>query len=163
MRTRATSSLLLLVGLGLVLWSFSIVLKRPAPAKYQPQVEIPPTITTHTLRVGNYVLPVEIADTDRAREQGFSGRERPLSGHGILFVFDSPGTYGFWMKEMKFPLDIIWIDQYWTVIGLEREATPESYPEVFDPPVPIQYVLELPAGDAAAFSIDRGVKLFLDR
>lgn len=147
----------LIIGLIIVIWSFYTFLNKPAPAKYQT------AITTHTLRVGNYVLPIEIADTEAAREQGFSGRERPESGHGLLFIFETPGMYGFWMKEMRFAIDIVWIGDNWEVVGVARDVLPESFPNTFSPPTPVRYVLELPAGDTAAFGIDTGSKLYLDQ
>lgn len=161
MKHRLLSLFFLLVGLALLVWSFSRVLKEPAPAKYQPLQA--PASSTPTLLAGTTTLSVEIADTDLLREQGLSGRDPLPPQTGMLFVFDIPGKYGFWMKEMKFTLDIVWIDQYWTVVGIERGARPESYPEIFDPPQAIKYVLEIPAGEAAALGIDTGSKLFLNR
>ena len=54
-------------------------------------------------------MAVEVRDTEEGRDQGLSGRESLGEDEGMLFVFDQPGIYGFWMKEMKFPLDFIWI------------------------------------------------------
>jgi uncharacterized membrane protein (UPF0127 family) len=153
----------LALGLVVIGWSFYTVFNKPAPAKYQPVEAETAPITAHTLRVGGFVLPTEIADTPAAREQGFSGRERPLSGHGILFIFDEPAVVAFWMKDMRFPLDIVWIGEDWTVVGVEKNASPESFPQTFSPRAPVRYVLELPAGDAAAFGIDTGTKLYLDQ
>lgn len=61
------------------------------------------------LTVGQVKLAVEIRDTDKERQQGLSGRNKLGENEGMLFVFDKPGRYGFWMKEMKFPLDFVWI------------------------------------------------------
>jgi uncharacterized membrane protein (UPF0127 family) len=149
------------LGLILIAWSFHTVLHKPAPAKYQK--EGAGAVTAHTLRVGSYVLPVELADTEAERERGFSGRERPLSGHGLVFIFEEPLIPAFWMKEMRFPLDIVWIAKDWVVVGVERGVEPATFPKTFSPQEPILYVLELPAGDAAEFGIDTGVKLYLDQ
>lgn len=61
------------------------------------------------LQVGNTQVAVEVRDTEEGRSQGLSNREKLAEDEGMLFIFDQPGIYGFWMKEMKFPLDFIWI------------------------------------------------------
>lgn len=160
---RLNEIILLVLGLLLVFWSFQTVLQKSAPAKYQNVGSSASDITTNTLRVGDFVLPIEVAQTPEARAQGFSGREEPLSGHGMLFIFDRPDFYGFWMKEMKFALDIIWIDENWQVLGVERGVLPESFPKSFYPPSPAKYALELRAGDANYFNIDVGTKLYFNQ
>lgn len=61
------------------------------------------------LEIGQARVAVEIRDTEEGRNQGLSGRASLGADEGMLFVFDQTGIYGFWMKEMKFPLDFIWI------------------------------------------------------
>ena len=61
------------------------------------------------LQIGNAQVAVEVRDTEEGRNQGLSGREKLAEDEGMLFVFDQPGIYSFWMKEMKFSLDFIWI------------------------------------------------------
>ena len=61
------------------------------------------------LQVGNTQVAVEVRDTEEGRDQGLSNREKLAEDEGMLFVFDQPGIYGFWMKGMKFPLDFVWI------------------------------------------------------
>jgi len=60
------------------------------------------------------------------------------------------------MKEMHFPIDIIWINEEKRVIGLDRDVPPESFPEVFYPPSPVKYVLELNSGSVEKYGIDIG-------
>lgn len=61
------------------------------------------------LQVGNAQVAVEVRDTEEGRSQGLSNREKLAEDEGMLFVFDQPGIYPFWMKGMKFSLDFIWI------------------------------------------------------
>ena len=75
---------------------------------------------------------------------------------GLIFVFDTPGKYGFWMKNMKFSIDIAWIDETLQVVGVERLINPDTYPKVFYPPGNIKYVLEIGAGEAQKYGIDIG-------
>lgn len=154
---RVRDAFFLLLGIGIVVWSFLVVLDKPAPAKYQNY-----TGNSYVV-VGDQMIEVEIAETEEARERGLSGRESLAAGHGLLFLFESPGMHGFWMKDMRFPIDIVWIDEDWVVLGVERGAEPASYPDIFSPPAPVRSVLEIPAGQARAYGIDTGSKLFLDR
>ena len=90
-------------------------------------------------------IAVELADTPMEREQGLSARQDLAEGQGMLFVFDTPGRYGFWMKDMNFPIDIIWIDEDRKVVYIKENANPESYPNSFVSTEDAKYVLEVPA------------------
>lgn len=98
------------------------------------------------LLIANSVVNLEIADTLEKRIQGLSGRDRLNNNHGLLFVFEKPDFYGIWMKEMKFAIDIIWLDENLSVVDFKKSITPETFPEVFYPVSPALYVLELNAG-----------------
>jgi uncharacterized protein len=119
----------------------------------------PRSITSVT--IGTTTIAVEVADTPDLREQGLSGRSSLAAGSGMLFVFDSPGNYGFWMKNMLFNLDMLFIDSSGTVVTVDQNLSPESYrqspPQVFYPRLPASYVLEVPAGFAAAHEITEGM------
>lgn len=106
--------------------------------------------------VGSASFRVGVAKTPSAREKGLSGRESLGQDEGLLFIFPEPGLHGFWMKEMNFPIDIVWMDRYLKVIGISENVSPESYPELFYPPSPAQFVLEIDAGSARAKGIDVG-------
>lgn len=110
--------------------------------------------------VNGQVIFLEVADTDAARAQGLSGRDFLPTDRGMLFLFPNAGRYGFWMKEMRFPIDIVWMRQG-TVLGVEADADPQrGIPDallrVYYPPVPADQVLELPGGRAAALGIEPG-------
>src|SRR4026208_1251957 len=62
-----------------------------------------------TVTINGHTLNIEIAQTQIEREKGLSGRDTLPENSGMLFVFDKPDYYAFWMKDMKFPLDFIWI------------------------------------------------------
>ncbi len=106
---------------------------------------------------------VTIADTDELREKGLSDTPYLKRQTGKLFVFDQPGVYGFWMKDMHYPIDIVWIDEALTVVGVTLHASPESYPAVFYPPVPVLYALEVNADEAAGDNLAIGVQLHLEK
>ena len=115
------------------------------------------------LKVGEKLIPVELADSPLERTQGLSGRERLEEGTGLLFIFETSGNYGFWMKDMNFPIDIIWIDENWRVVSVAREVKPETYPMVIYPDGPSKYVLELNSGEALRLGIDTGLEVSLVR
>ena len=98
-------------------------------------------------------LVVTIADTVLSREQGLSDTLRLKEGTGKLFIFDTPGTYGFWMKDMKYALDIFWIDTNWRVVDISKNVVPETYPEVFRSATPILYALEVNADEVKTNSL----------
>ncbi len=100
---------------------------------------------TGWLTVGHEKIKVEIADSPNERRQGLSGRAFLPAETGMLFIFDRAEKPAFWMKEMKFPLDIIWIGPDQTVVGWENDVKPQTYPQTFSPPAPVKWVLEINA------------------
>ncbi len=117
---------------------------------------IPPT---QTISVGGALVSVEVADTIASRTQGLSGRDSLGINSGLLFVFDEPEEVGIWMKDMKFPIDIIWIDEEGVVIDVVEGATPESYPTVYTPYRDATYVLEVNSGFASTHRIRSGTRV----
>ena len=99
----------------------------------------------HFINIGGKILKVELAITPEGRTKGLSGRNELKEDESILFVFDYPSLYPFWMKDMNFPIDIIWIDENYKIVFIKKNAQPESYPETFSPPVESSYVLEVNA------------------
>jgi uncharacterized membrane protein (UPF0127 family) len=74
---------------------------------------------------------------------------------GLLFVFDEPGLHGIWMKDMRFPIDILWLDDAFQVVDVRKNVAPDSYPTVFKPTKPARYVLEVTAGFADRYLLER--------
>jgi hypothetical protein len=110
-------------------------------------------------------LRIEIADSDPARTQGLSGRESMDADAGMLFVFDASGIYPFWMKDMKFPLDMVWIDDGKVVdVATLRQPVPtELVPPSHIPSVKASLVLELNAGKATELGLVKGTYVILSR
>jgi len=116
----------------------------------------PNSLLLTSISVPAGVIHAEIADTDASREQGLSDRASLPADNGMLFVFDTPGQYGFWMKDMRFPLDMVWINADKTVAGVTKDILPSTYPSIFPPPSSISYVLEINAGSAEKFGLVSG-------
>lgn len=94
------------------------------------------------LRVGKARVKVEVRESQTGRQQGLSGRDSLGEDEGMLFVFEEPGYYKFWMKGMKFDLDFVWIDKDQVVEITERVGAPT----VLTPVLPIDKVLEVNSG-----------------
>lgn len=118
----------------------------------QPSSGIP----TPSVIIGGQVVRVDLATTAAERAQGLSGREGLAADEGMLFVFTQDGDYSFWMKDMRFAIDIVWIDAQGAVVTIQRAVSPSTYPSSFAPTAPSRYVLELPSGYAAAHGIAEG-------
>ena len=91
----------------------------------------------------------EVVDNESARDQGLSGREKLPENQGMLFVFDSDQVLSFWMKDMKFSLDMIFLDSNYKIIDINENAQP--CPSIKNCPIyiaknPGKYVLEIDAG-----------------
>jgi len=98
------------------------------------------------ITIGNNSVQVEIADSSDEQILGLSGRDSLDRNSGMLFVYESPTNPGFWMKDMRFPIDIVWISDNLKVIGINKDIQPNSYPKSYYPPGPVKYVLEVNAG-----------------
>lgn len=101
-------------------------------------------------------FPVDLALTPAERTQGLSGRASLKKDTGLFFVFESSDKYGFWMKDMNFSIDILWIDESMKIVHIEPSVSPSTYPKSFVSPVPARFVLELPAGTAKTHKIQMG-------
>ncbi len=122
---------------------------------------IPRPVEKYSLSVDDKKIPLVIADTPELQEAGLSNRASLAPNSAMLFVFDKPDKYGFWMKDMKFNIDIIWLDKDAKVVHVEKNLSPDSYPDTFIPPEDSQYVLEVNAGFADKIGVTVGKKLNL--
>lgn len=107
------------------------------------------------LRVGQAEVKIEIADTVEKRSTGLSGRDSLGEDEGMMFVFDQPGQYGFWMKGMRFALDFVWIRQG-RVVEVSESVSAEDQTQVYQPKEPIDTMLEVNAGWAARHGVKAG-------
>lgn len=113
------------------------------------------------IRIGTVPIRATVADTREARARGLSGRDELLSTHGLLFVFEESDFHGFWMKEMRFPIDIIWINDSFVVVDIEENVSPSTFPKTFEPRRPARFVVEVNANFADSFGIEVGDVLTL--
>ena len=118
---------------------------------------------TATVHIGDTEIAVEIADTSISRAQGLSDRDYLLPNTGMLFVFEEPEIQYFWMKGMRFPLDVIWINNGY-VVGVTKDI-PQPYDSIIprmQSEVPVEWVLEVNAGFVEGHRIEIGDRVTLE-
>ena len=99
-------------------------------------------------------IAIEIVNDDASRILGLSGRAELSDDQGMLFEFDDSSTkHCFWMKDMKFSIDIVWLDQNKNVVEIKDDVSPDTYPNSFCPDKPAKYVLEVASGRAEELGI----------
>jgi uncharacterized membrane protein (UPF0127 family) len=108
-------------------------------------------------------ITVTVADDEQERRQGLSGTPSLGELEGMLFVFESSARHGMWMKDMLIPLDMIWISDDLTIVHIEENVTPDSYPRIFSSREPARFVLETNASFVESFGITVGQKVGLPR
>jgi uncharacterized membrane protein (UPF0127 family) len=121
-------------------------------------------VGTTTANIGNSLewsvpgdtITLLIAATPAEQELGLGGIRSLAATSGMFFVFNKPDNYGFWMKDMEFSLDIIWLDKNFKIVHIENDLSPATYPNVFYPGFPSKYVIEVNAGFADKFSLTIG-------
>ena len=106
-------------------------------------------------------IPVEVSDTPEKRSLGLGKRDKLEKGWGMLFVFEKRIPHSFWMKNMRFPIDIIWLDNQRIVELAENVPPPQEgeSPKVLEPRLPSNFVLEIESGRARALGLKVGQKL----
>lgn len=140
-----------LIVLPIILISVFFILSVPAEAPVSEESN-----EVRAVIVGGERVEVELAQTPVEHAQGLSGKSGLPEGTGMLFVFPESGIFSFWMKDMKFAIDIIWLDENLEIVYIKEEATPASYPQTFGPDIPAKYVLEVPAGFSKEYNLKIG-------
>lgn len=110
------------------------------------------------LSINNHIFTYEIALTPQEVMKGLGDRDPLEENHGMLFVYDHKEQFQFWMKGMKFPLDMIWIDDN-TVIDISKNVPvgiPGEQLPLYAPKQPVNRVFEVNAGTADKLGIKEG-------
>ena len=119
------------------------------------------------IKLDDKILEVQIAETPEQHTRGLSWSEKLPYDEGMLFVFDESGTHSMWMIGMLFNLDIIWLDENYNVVAIEKNV-----PSCVRSPVEVvacrengvsgdnaKYVLEVTAGFVDKFNITENSKM----
>ena len=124
------------LAISIFLIRFSLFAAEPLPKK-----------DIATVCIKDACIQVEVVSTFAEREKGLMFRESLAVDRGMLFIFEQEGIYSFWMKNMRFPLDIIWLDLNKKIVDIKENIPPCSEScEILNPENKAKYVLEVNAG-----------------
>jgi uncharacterized membrane protein (UPF0127 family) len=131
-----------------------------------PSSPPPAAAAENTVTIDGNIIDVDVSTTTAEIDQGLQNRPTLGASQGMLFIFNHSAIYRFWMPNMNFPLDMIWIGSNMQVVDITKDAPPlpdPTNPIWYTPSVPAQYVLEVNAdysdehdiqpGDAVTFSL----------
>ncbi len=111
------------------------------------------------VRINGAAIKVELPRDAAGFAKGLGGRPCILPDRGMLFAFSQPGQYAFWMKDMKFPIDILWLNTARQVVYEQADVQPSTYPGRYMNQQPAQYVLEIKANLSRALHIGPGTQV----
>jgi len=116
------------------------------------------------IMISKHKLIADLAISTQQQSLGLSVKQNMTENQGMLFVFSSESQHPFWMKDMKFPIDIIWINSNQTVVHIEHSLQPCKSDEdcqVYSPDVNSLYVLETVAGYTIKYQVDVGTQIMI--
>lgn len=104
---------------------------------------------------GGEVIYAELALTEQERQLGLMFRKGINPDQGMLFVFKKEDIHSFWMKNMEFPIDIIWLDKDKRIVHIEKNVPPckTEFCPSYAPPIPAKYVLEIKSGYSEIYEL----------
>jgi len=146
----ARSGLAIVVLLAFTTVILSAVMQRSESPKQESEI----------IRLGE-VLDFEVVDTPELQRKGLSDRESLAKNKAMLFVFSESGQRCIWMKDMRFSIDIVWLDKSNKIVKIAENVAPETYPDTFCAD-DADRVLELNAGEAKGLGLTIDGKVSLD-
>lgn len=99
-----------------------------------------------TLYLGDGVFATHVAATDAERQLGLGNIESLADNEAMLLAFARDAQWSIWMKDVEYPIDVVWLDGQKRVVHIVKNMPPSSYPDSFSPDKPARYVVELAAG-----------------
>jgi uncharacterized protein len=161
------------VSISIVLiYIFSIFFPSPLNMIHYDQKSYSQSGTNNTfpssVKIKGLIIHVDLAITSDQQEKGLSIKNNLSNNEGMLFPFSAPGDYSFWMKDMKFPLDIIWIDSNSKIVHIEKNLQPcvfILFCPTYSPPANsnTKYVLEVNANYTTKNNINVGDKVSFNK
>ena len=113
---------------------------------------------TSSVCVKDVCITVEVVSKLKDMQRGLQGRDNLADHHGMLFVFDTDDFHNFWMKDMTFAIDMIWIDNQYHIAAIAPSRPPciQDPCQVYTPSQKTRYVLEVPEGFAFQHQLKTG-------
>jgi uncharacterized membrane protein (UPF0127 family) len=123
-----------------------------------------PQLQPHaTIHLGDGVYTANVAKTQQDRDKALGGSYSLGDSQALLLVYDTDGRWAITMKDMNYPIDIVWLDKDKKVVYIVKNAPPESYPyQQFEPNSDARYVVELPEGAVGQKKIAIGMTATFD-
>ena len=122
-----------------------------------------PALRTTTVTIDDIQIIAWIADTQTARETGLMGMQNINENEGMLFVYEVPGAYSFWMKNTLMPLDVIFVSNNMKIISIQNMEPCITEPcRIYPPPSDILYAIEVKGGFAERNNIEVGQIVNID-
>lgn len=115
--------------------------------------------------INNRTFNLLLAKTDKEKRIGLSEKKSLPENSGMLFVFEKPDYYSLWMKEMQFPIDIIFIKENKIVTiyaSLKPPKTQDESLPIYKPAEPADMVLEINSGLAQKYNLKKGDEVKLE-
>jgi uncharacterized membrane protein (UPF0127 family) len=106
--------------------------------------------------IDGQTIYVDLAENAAQQELGLGNRASLGAHQGMLFLFTTDDVHEFWMKDMSFSIDMVWLSADGTIIYIQPNVAPSTYPDAFGPNELSRYVLELPANFASTHGIKVG-------
>ncbi len=148
-----------IIGLVVIVFVFSLFALVNQFSKKESVVEIKTLDFVYPAKIGEKNIWLAKAETEKERITGLSGQNQLEDNQGLLFIFDFPAKYSIWMKDMKFSIDVFWLDEEMRIIFIEKGFSPNSFPRAVAPPAPAKFVLETNSGFADLNEIQIGDRL----
>ena len=117
---------------------------------------------TRSLKYKGKEMTAYLADTPSRQLVGLMYRKKLEKNSGMLFIFRRDERWGIWMANMRFPIDILWLDKDGKIVAIKKNAQPSKSAftsEVYKPARLSRYVLELNSGDSERYKMNVGDKL----
>ncbi len=115
------------------------------------------------LHLGSTQVGLEVAHTETEKQIGLMNRDYLAADRGMAFLFNPPGRVGFWMHQVRFPLDLLFLDAENRIVALSESVPPcNRHCPVYYSPDHTPMVVELPGGSAQKFHLSVGQRVGLD-
>lgn len=151
--------------IAILLITYTIYVGKKTASLYTPNttniieeelLEATSTKNKKIIKIKNIEFYADIADTIYTRAQGLSGRKVIAKDEAMFFVFEIPAQWSIWMKDMFFPIDVVWLDENKQVVHMRKNFQPSTYPEAEKSVAKSLYVIELHAGTLDELGVKEG-------
>lgn len=120
--------------------------------------DVNPRLDSVVISANDVEFTAEIAKTGEEKARGLSDRNCINDTHAMIFPYALTGDYCFWMKDMNFAIDMVWLDDDKKLVNSSTNVSPDSYPEKFCPEKPAKYIIEFSAGTVENYNWQTGTE-----